>query len=189
MTAQIGYDVIAHDAGAFADKLTAVWDYLGPNAENWLSAWLEDPQRQDGLCVRDADVGVEEAQQWLATWPQGRIFGTTGELRWECLDNGQLHLVLTGDNGVTASFAQHKRALNLEYLGDEELFLWGTYYDTDEQEQEEHRWHEDRIPELRYPKLWCGTYARLRTRAYEHVADMQRPYDSRIVRYVGYSVE
>ncbi len=183
MTAQIGYVVIERDQHAFAAKLAEVWHCLGPNDKNCLSAWLENPECKEGLCLRDADVGLAEAQQWLAKWPQGRIFGSTGELRWECLDNGQLHLVLTSDNGVMESFVHHEPALNLEYLGDEELFLWGTY---DNQEQ---MWHEDRIPKLCYPELWCGTYARLCTRAYEHVADMQRPYDSRIVRYVGYSVE
>ncbi|NJN66280.1 MAG: hypothetical protein HC884_05995 [Chloroflexaceae bacterium] len=175
MTAQIGWCKVAREQ--FAAALTTVWGQLGTDG---VSAWLEDPLRGDGFGLRDGDVTLDEAQQWLVAWPQGRLFGAAGEVQWVCRDDddGRVHLVLTSDHGVPAGSAYAATALDLETVGDEEMFLWGRYRGQ--------AWREDRLSELRYPPAWRGPYATLQTRIYEHLAGEQRPYDRRIVRYVGY---
>jgi hypothetical protein len=171
--AQIGYRKITHEE--FATTLAAVWEHLGAS----VSAWLENPFREDGLCLRDADVSLEETRQWLESWPQGRVFGANGDLQWECLDKKRVHLVLISDSGVPAEYGHN--ALPLELLENEDVLLWGSRKGTQE-------WREDRLPTLRYPSAWCGPHAVIQTRIYEHRADAakQRPYDSQIVRYVAY---
>jgi len=170
MTAQIAYRVIEQEQAAAA--LAEVWERIGTDPA---SAWLENPLRVDGLCLRDADVTSDETQQLLAEWPQGRIFGEGGDLQWEWLDDKRMHLVLISDRGIPPGY---EGCMSLEPDTEEHLFLWGQY--------EREAWREDRIPTLPYPSTWQGPYAMLRVQGYEHMADRARPYDSRIVRYVGY---
>lgn len=122
---------------------------LGPE----LAAWLEDATRADGLQLREA-VSQTAAAAEVAAWPEGRIFGPGGELRWLRGPGGtcELRLILEGDaTQLPAAFAvADGRVLSLALVGDEHLLLWG--------QQRGGRWDEGRIPELQrhIPAPWVA---------------------------------
>jgi hypothetical protein len=171
---EIGYKTIATD-GWYAAAVDEAWAILGSASP---SAWLEDPARVDGLLLRDGDVQHDEARQWLAMWPEGRLFGPGGELRWTRPDATGVHLVLISDTmALPATYSGRK---TISHLYDERTLLWGRY------DSSKNAWLEGRIPELRYPERWPGPYAGLYMRYYELSVSESRPYISEIVRYWAY---
>jgi hypothetical protein len=187
----IAYKLIP--AADFASEINAAWSALVPQTED-CSAWLEAPLNPRGLALRDRDVSLTEAGGLLNDWPDGRLFGPIGELRWERTGDTTVHLVLTSDIGAAGFPAGYDGALTLvviepvEGIGlqggaaapeSPQVLLWG--------HKGSRGWSEERIPELRYPATWPGPYAAVIVRSYEHQADPARPYDSQIVRYLGYN--
>ena len=175
--------------GSFATIVRACWPFVCGQDE-LASAWLEDdPLYADGLRLRDAALGADDANGGLSLdqaqalpkrWPEGRIFGSQGELRWECRSADTMDLVLTTDRpaeGALPDGFDHK--LDLDALGEEALLLWGN--------NEKGSWSEERIPQLPYPSQWQGPYATILSRSYLHIGCEDRLYESRIVRYRGYN--
>lgn len=177
MTPQIGYRVV--EQNQLVDALADVWSYLDAD-DTSLSAWLENPVCEDGLRLCDADITSHHLTTLVDRWTEGRLFGASGEVRWICLDTSRVHLVLLSDRGVPG---RYEAIRNLEYATEEEeeerLLLWGRYTTGK-------GWSEDRIPVLRYPAHWRGEYAAIIARRYELGANIQRPYDSYLVRYIRY---
>lgn len=173
MSAEIGYRTITTDA--YAAAIDEVWVIIGSAK---LSAWLEDPVRVDGLLLRDSDVQRDEARQWLATWPEGRLFGPEGEIHWTRLTAAEVHLVVISDTMTLPETYSGRKTIS--HLYDERALLWGRYSSSRQV------WLEGRIPELRYPAHWQGPYAGLCMRYYELGASASRPYTSEIVRYLVY---
>lgn len=113
-----------------------------------LRAWLEDERRHDGLALIE-NLAAEAAVDEVAAWPQGRIFGDVGELRWARRPDGRINLVLIGD-GLT------NEQLPLAFRGsdndarvrklvplidqDETILFWG--------ELRRGRWEDGRIPAM-----------------------------------------
>ncbi len=173
MRAEIGYRTDATDA--YAAAVDEAWAIIGSATP---SAWLENPARANGLLLRDGDVQQGEARQWLMTWPEGRLFGPGGEIRWIQLDAARVHLVLISD--AMALPETYNARETISHLHDECTLLWGSY------SASKNAWLEGRIPELRYPAHWRGPYAGLRMRYYELAASPSRPYISEIIRYLAY---
>lgn len=188
-------------ATAWAHVLDETWDYLAAEDE-CLSALLEHPQQHPGIELHDATISRDSAQHLLISWPEGRIFGSRGELHWLWLDEQRVHLVLVSDNDSNSVPNSYTNPLTLTQINvsnnaNEEseenegnelckdvVYLWGHY------EAETDCWIEDRLPEpMPYPNTWKrdNTIAALCVKRYEHEADGQRPYDSLFVRFVAYT--
>lgn len=170
-------------AGNFAAIVRDCWPSLCDEGVR-ASAWLEDPLRPDGLKLCDAALGDDEgggvssavAQSLIDAWPEGRLFGDHGELRWETRPDGTLDLVLTSDRPGDQQLPDGFEApVQIEWLGNQALLLWG--------ERRNGPWSEGRIPHLPYPGGWKGPYAAIRSRDYRLPESADRPYESRITRF------
>jgi|GEM_PF-2059318 hypothetical protein len=80
------------------------------------AAWLTPAACQTGI-----RLDVYDPQTPFDDWGRGRIFGETGELRWEYSD-GQFHAVYCGDT-PPAGFTSE--ALSIASSKDTAYYLWG----------------------------------------------------------------
>ncbi len=175
MSAYIGYTTLnPESAGQDTDapssqpeQVTAIADLLkaGP-----LAAWLEDPQRVDGLSLQES-LRADDLFGLMQHWPQGRLFGTAADVQWERLPNGSLHVVAISDGVLDPAHWQGILPLTALDADDQtdgiRLLLWGSYTNG--------RWAEGRIPGLNrrpdqepcYPTSWQGPYAAIVACFYE----------------------
>jgi len=196
MSSAIGYRTLLRAELVIA--ITEAWPLLGGVHA---SGWLEHPLHADGILIRDNDIDCDQAQHLAIAWPIGRLFGTSGELRWECLENQlitdeqtpdgdlppeqiQLVLTITLPPPVNAADELTQRGYlevrTLVQAHEERVMLWG-------RKTSEKGWSVERIPELRYPEAWSGPYAAIITYGYLIEAAPDRPYDSETIRYVRYA--
>src|SRR6202035_4330084 len=136
-------------------------------------AWLEAP-----LAARLGNL--EEVRDWadVKAWPSGRIFGESGEYRWQ-LEKQGIHAVLLLESGpLPPDFTS---PLDLEPLrADSHLVLWGDWVDPDlDPEGNPHlgpRFYAREIPEIQtYPidlgeKPASDASPRLVTRLYREIS-------------------
>lgn len=146
-----------------------------------LNAWLEDELRPDGLQLRD-DVTLDAAALLIRTWPRGRLFAASGDLRWERFDDGSVHLAIVATTPPPHAQGQTPLAPIDSERSDEYLLLWG--------ERRAGSWREQRIPNLSgmYPEHWQGPFAAIRARTYEAPWEVETAgRDVRVVtRYQAY---
>ncbi len=115
MNAKIGY----------AENLTAHPGLTG----DFPFAWLEGTMRAE-LIETDAP-GAPDWQN-IQTWPRGRVFGESGEYRWQRRNDGRIHAVLILDQGVFPDGFQGVAELKREPEEDGALILWGEWIDPKE---------------------------------------------------------
>ncbi|MBK9709822.1 MAG: hypothetical protein IPO81_00585 [Kouleothrix sp.] len=143
-----------------------------------INAWLENELHYDqGLWLRD-DVSPADVLELLRTWPQGRLFTSLADIRWEQESAGSLHLVIIADDVTEGIFKADDPVLR-EAGGQQHLLLWG--------ERRDGKWAEGRIPNLAryYPAHWKGPYAAILAQSYE--ADWPEAATVRVVmRYFKY---
>jgi hypothetical protein len=214
MNAYIGYITLHRESAgqnpdpfpATLEQVRIIIDLLetGP-----LAAWLEDPQRIDGLSLQE-EIGAGNVPELMQRWPQGRVFCATADVQWERLPDGNIHVVAISDAALDSAHWQSViplEALNTGNRADDEiapqepaaipdvseyhLLLWGTY------NQDGSRWEEGRIPGLNrqpdqepcYPTHWQGPYAAIVACSYETHWDYQEGCmkgSRTITRYLRY---
>lgn len=99
----------------------------------------------------------EEVPNWNDpdTWPAGRLFGETGEYRWQRGDDNKIHAVLILEEGALPD--DFKGQIDLEKDGDDSaLILWGEWVDPERDPQTNPdrgpRFYAGEIPEVQtYP--------------------------------------
>jgi hypothetical protein len=153
-----------------------------------LAAWLEDPQQPDGLSLRET-LDLPAAEALAGAWPQGRLFGPAGELRWEPDPSGGRAFALLVEQSLTVRlpglFGTADGRARIVSPGSEELLLlWG--------ELRGSHWQERRIPAIDrlIPPEWKqperqGSHAALRVRFYELDWPEQQTV-RQLVRYLAY---
>lgn len=87
-------------------------------------AWLEGV-REARLCFLD------RASNWHdpTLWPAGRLFGETGEYRWQALPGGLLHAVIFLEDGPLPEGFEGRLDLHRGIEPDSPLILWGEWVD------------------------------------------------------------
>jgi|GEM_PF-3311633 len=181
MSAYIGYTTLnPESAGQDTDapssqpgQITAIADLLGTGP---LAAWLEDPQRIDGLSLQEG-IRADDLPRLMQHWPQGRLFGPAADVQWERLSDGSVHVVAISDAALDSAHWQGVLPLTALDTDDQtdgmHLLLWGEY--------KKGRWEEGRIPGLNrrpgqepcYPTHWQGPYAAIVACCYEARWDYQ----------------
>lgn len=74
---------------------------------------------------------IEDAPGWkdLDRWPAGRLFGETGEYRWQARPGNTIHAVLILDEGALPEGFEGEISLEPEKNSFSKLILWGTWVD------------------------------------------------------------
>lgn len=168
-------------ADELASAVAAAWPFLGLDDTEPASAWLDAPNTPNGIELRDADLRLKDAQRLAPMWPEGRLFGAHGELRWERLPNDAYHLVLLTEAGAVLppGYPEDTRLDLVQDDHDEHVLLWG--------ERSSGKWAEERIPHLEYHAAWKKRYARLTVRHYRAEPTDERPYERLFARYVRFT--
>lgn len=125
-----------------------------PKREEFAYAWIENP-----LAARLARF--VEVSDWneLKKWSSGRIFGESGEYRWELSPDGSFHAVLLLENSEIPGEFSGVTELILEE--EASLVLWGKWVDPaiDPAGNPEGgpRFYAEELPRIQtYPMEWSG---------------------------------
>jgi hypothetical protein len=116
-------------------------------------AWLEGRTGTAFCRLSEADGGWNN----LVLWPNGRIFGTTGEYRWRSNNNGKIHTVMILDKGNLPECFPASTHIYLKPEKDAHpLILWGEWIDPDKAKEENSNgaplYYANEIPKAqRYP--------------------------------------